>query len=625
LGSDEPETRPPSSTRLRLAGLFLGIALVALIPLANLFFDPPPDTAGNRSFDAGNFERLPEGLAHPDTDPQTSRLQVIGGGLLSDYRQSAGLEAVLRLHIYLALRDVYPAALELDWSPAGRAQSRDALIAQRCNFEQARSRLLPSGAPPDPLGRTVDPGRDQRLFVLVSGRPAALQVEAVLCNRRGAQRAQVISVEPGKEGATVRELATWAGAVTGAADPGSLADGWARPPAPGRPGLSRYGEVLVGSTGATGHVEKLLDEASEEVPEAAWLLAHLGSPRDSLVHLRRARLGRPSFTAAIEDRAALLLAEGQRDSALRELSLLTLTTDSRSYARPVRSLIASQMVELERPLAALAVIETMKEDDRGRASVARIAALANLALARDGAAAEAVEIWLAAQPRSGEALAAAGRLRAAVDRWPSAEAAWEQAVLGHPALRDATLRDWAQAALDRHDIARLDKALAAIDREEPGIGSSTFALELQAYLAARGGRFREAMRIYDRLVEADQASMPARQNRCHVAVLSGQADQAAGRCAGLTPAPLEGALASSAFDSRRPGRLPGYPLDTTVAALFAVRTAPRDAAVSVTALHSLGPNASPAQREELLARWRLAVGAGIEVPENVFAPPGPKR
>jgi tetratricopeptide (TPR) repeat protein len=540
-------------------------------------------------------------------------------------RQPAGLEAILRLHLYLALRDVYPSSLQLDWGPAGNSDDRAGLLAQRCDFTRAGGRLLASGSQPDPLDRPIDPGRDLRLFVLVGGPPTALQIEAILCNRRGARRGQVLSLTSGKEGEVISELATWAAAVTGAEDPGPLAASWARDPVPGRPGLSRYGDVLVGSTGSAHKADLLLDEASAVVPEAAWLLSQLGNPRDSLAHLRRARLGRPDFTAAIEDRAALLFREDRQKAGLRELSLLPIAGSAPPSARPVRMLLASGLVDGGQSAAALAVLETLYDRERQGPSAARLGALANLALARDQPAAAQVEIWLAAQPRSGKALVAAGRLRAAAGHWELAQDAWERAVLDHPSLRTGALGDWAAAALDRRDITRLESTLAAAASGESDTGLDPFGLELQAYLAARGGRWSEALRIYDRLVLDGATSAAILQNRCHVALTSGQTDQAAGRCAGLTPAPLEGALASSAFDSRRPGALPGYPKDTEKAALHARRTAPADPAVSITALYSLGPQATPPEREDLLARWRVAVGPEHKVPEGIFMPRGPSR
>lgn len=601
------------------------MALVALVPLSDLFFSSGEDEAGNRSFPEDAFERLPVTSPLPADRQTTSRLWVVPGGMVAAARQAAGLEAILRLHVYLALRDVYPASLQLDWGPAGNSAGRVALLARRCDFTRPGGRLLASGSQPDPLDRPIDPGRDLRLFVLVDGSPAAFQVEAILCNRRGAQRAQVFSLAPGREGEVIAELATWAAAVTGSDDPGPAAASWARDPVPGRPGLSRYGDVLVGSTGDRHKADLLLDEASAVVPEAAWLLAQLGNPRDSLAHLRRARLGRADFTAAIEDRAGLLFGEDRQQAGLRELSLLPIGGAASRSARPVRTLLASALVGSGQSAAALAVLDSLDEPERQRPSAARLGALANLALARDKPAAAQVEVWLAAQPRSGAALVAAGRLRAAAGHWQLAQAAWERAVLDHPSLRAVALRDWAAAALDRRDLTSLESTLAAAAGGESDTGLGPFGLELQAYLAARGGRWSEALAIYDHLVRDGAASTAILQNRCHVALTSGQTDEAAGRCGGLTPAPLEGALASSAFDSRRPGALPGYPQDTEKAALHALRTAPADPAVSITALHSLGHQATPPEREDLLARWRVAVGPGHKVPEGIFMPKGPGR
>ena len=620
----EPETSETAPRRRRkLWGLVLGVALVGLVPLTDLLWTPSTDTSGNRRVPEAAFEQLPNRAAHPDGHPATSRLQVVAGARLSEGRRATGVEAIVRLHVYLALRDVYPAALGLDWSPAGTPSNRSEGIAERCDFKKPPRRVLNSGGQPDPLNRTIDPAKDERLFFLLSGPPSNLQVEALVCNRRGARRAQVMALQSGSEGEVIRELATWAAAVTGSAEPGGLAESWTPDLVSSRPGMSRYGEVLVGSTGTGGAVENLLEEASEVLPEAAWLLAQLGTPRDALAHLRRARLQRVSFTAAIEDRAILLLSEDQLNAALRELSLLTLETDTRTHPRPVRELVAARLLAMERPRAALAVIESLDPANRQRPGAARISALANLGLQRDQDAADQVELWLAAQPRSGDALVAAGRLRAAANRWDGAQAAWRQAVMDNPDLRSEALRDWAEAALDRQDTAALEATLAAVGQGEASTQLNPFGLELQAYLAARQGDFVAALDIYDDLASRNLATKSVLQNRCQVALPAGQEAQATERCAGLKPADLEGALASSAFDSRRPGLLPGYRLDTSKAALFARKKAPHESAVSVTALHSLGPSADPEFREELLARWRIAVGAGVEVPPDVFAAPGP--
>ena len=605
--------------------MILGVALVALVPLSDLLFSPSPDNTGNRSLPSDAFEQVEVAPSLLGGRKTASRLEVLRGGLLSSQRNAAGLEAMLRLHVYLALRDVYPSSLQLDWTPATSPAARLPLITDRCKAGPSTEHLLDSGAHPDPLDRQTNPGRDQRLFFLIGASSGGRSIEAILCNRRGAQRAQVFSLSPGQEGQLIREIATWAAAITGTTEPGALADRWARDPVIGRPGLSRYGDVLVGSTGSADKANLLLDEASSVIPEAAWLLGHLGNPLDSLAHLRRARLNRPDFTAAIEDRAALLLREDQREAALRELSLLPLSEQTEGALRPVRTLLASQLVADGQPRGALAVLNTLTKRERDQPEAARLGALANLALARDDDAADQVELWLAAQPKSGAALVAAGRLRAAAGRWPQAQAAWRQAVLGHPALRPQALRDWAAAALDRQDSSTLEKTLSAVESGASDTPLGPFGLEVRAYLAARGARWSEALHIYDRLVEGGSSSPAILQNRCHVALTSGQTDQAEGRCAGLTPAPLEGALASSAFDSRRPGHLPGYPRDTGAAALHALRTGPADPAVSITALHSLGPSSSAEVREDLLARWRVAVGAGPPVPEGVFTPPGPGR
>ena len=597
------------------------VAVVVTLPVADLFWGDPADQASDRLSSIEPTESDRKSAPHPDTQKKTGRLQVLPGALVDSSRTAAGIEATFRLHTYLALRDVYRASIGLDWSPAAPRLSRSEVIQRRCDFGAEPSAILDSGTLPDPLGRTVDAMNDHRLFFVVGGSESALQVEAVLCNRQGSQKIQIARVQAGTEGQAVRELATWAAAITDSAEPGPLADSWSSTLDLGQPGLGRYGELLVGSTGNTSSAHSILVEASHVLPEASWLLAQLGPERDALVHLRNARLKRSGFTAAIEDRAVLLLSEGQTESALRELSLLELTADSRTYPRPVRTLVAAKMIDIGRPMAALHVTESLLPKQQLQPSAARIAALANLELARDHSAADQVEIWLSAQPQSGDALLAAGRLRAAADNWTGAGDAWTQLVLKHPRLRDEGLRDWTEVALDRGDTAQLQEVLNELEGPTSTTRLSSFGLELKAYLAALSGRQSEALAIYDRLAARDQPTASTMQNRCQVALEAGEEDQAQGRCAGLRPADLEGALSSTAFDSRRPGLLPGYQLDTTKAALFARKRAPRSRDVAITALHSLSPTAPPELREELLARWRIAVGRGLAVPAGIDSPP----
>ena len=607
--------RPPGLPPWFL-GLAAGLCFVALFPIYGALHDSlqlePLPEHGPSDFIAAERPDPPNFAEQP-----AASLVFMAGRAKAGQESMGGLEAVLRLHSYLGLRDIFRGQLRLDWSPVSDAVSASQHLDQACDFTKTAGTLLATGAHPDPLGRETRASDDNRLVLLLERRPGGAQLEAVLCDRTGARRPQVFELRDGSEGETLREVVSWAAAQTGAPEAGDFMRTWGQAPISGRAGLSRYGDVLRATMEGESHVLSMLDEAAEEVAEAAWLLAQLGPKSDALAHLRRARLGRPEFSAALEDSAVLLGRSGQLETMLRELSLLPLTGEEQA-TRDVRALVAGRLLEEGHAGAARAILEELPGKSRALAHNARLLTLTSLKLERDQEVQQQVEIWLQAQPNEPEALAAAGRVRAAAGRWDEAQDAWEVVVDKAPDLRGETVSRWAQEALLRQDTARL---LRVLEERDPGLRPDT--REVFAYLLARNEDWAHALSQYDRLSELPAPTPSSLQTRCLVALISGQEDRASGRCVGLSPTALEGALARTAFDSRRPGLIPGYRIDSTRPAKYALRVAPRDPAVAITALLSLGPDLDEGDREHLAARWRVAVGAGVEIPDDASHRPGP--
>ena len=597
-------------------GLAAGLCLAALVPIYGALHESLQLKSQAQHVPT---EFIPTERPPPPSvaEQPAASLVLMAGRAETGQDSTLGLEAILRLHSYLGLRDIFRGKLALDWSPGSGTASASQHLDRACDFTKPADAPLATGAHPDPLGRETSSSEDNRLVLLLEGRPEGGQLEAVLCDRTGARRPQVFELRSGAEGETLREVVSWAAAQTGASEPGDLMRTWERSPVSGRAGTRRYGSVLRGTMVGEQGALTMLDEASAEVPEAAWLLAQLGPETDALAHLRRARLGRPEFSAALEDSAVLLGRSGQVEAMLLELSLLRIKDEGQA-ARDVRALVAGRLLQEGHAGAASAILQELPGKTRALAHNARLLTLTSLKLERDQDVQKQVEIWLQAQPNEPEALAAAGRVRAAAGRWVEAQDAWQRVVEKAPHLRGETISRWAQEALLRQDTNRL---MTVLEERDPELRPDT--REIFAYLLARREAWTRSLAQYDRLSELPTPTTSSLQTRCLVALISGQEDRASGRCVGLSPTALEGVLARTAFDSRRPGAVPGYRIDSTRPAKYALRVAPRDPAVAITALLSLGPDLDEDARESLAARWRVAVGAGVEFPDDATRRPGP--
>ena len=342
--------------------------------------------------------------------------------------------------------------------------------------------------------------------------------------------------------------------------------------------------------------------------------------------MRRAAGGRPLFTAALEDRALLLLREGRVAPAVEGLSVLTELGPNHPQwhpRRPLKLLLAARLLQDGQAYAAKELLQTLTVSEEQHRGAARLATLAALSLQEDAEAARLAEEWLAADPDSARASLIAGNTRAEQGDPTGAVTAWKNAALKDSDLRDEALRSWSEAALTEQEPDELLAFLDELAAAEPRL--SNFAREIQAYAIALDGRPAAAHRLYSALA-ADEPDEPRhRLNRCSTGLAAGVATAHSGTCTALRGSQLEEAMIEAAQLSRQAGVLPGYPRDTSGPARAALAIAPRDRDVARTALHSLAPTSPPAIQEELLARWRVAMGAEVAAPVEALKASGPDR
>lgn len=599
-----------------LTGCFLALLIGGLFAYATRARAPGPQDAATRLLEvypSGRSLGTPSSLAEPVAVHFMAG--VVGD---DDRRDSARLEAILRLHAYAALRDVQAGAVLLQWTPARSIAEEEAVRAVACGSAppDLQEGWLRSGVRPDPFGRPLRADRDLRVFLHVeSDVRGGARIDAVVCGATGSETREVFEGRRTAEGPLLREIGVWLAATTGVADVEAFEEQWGREPAPRGPALGTYGDLLVASQspeglGAERPATSSLPEAARIVPEAAWLAAALGRPPEGRAeYLRIAATQRVAFTAALEDLAAEQLAAGRTELALATLARLS---QDASRQRPVELLLAAQMVEQGRSVDARRLLDELPRSWRSTTAAARLHALALLAEGRPAAAERWALAWTEADPGDADGLVVHGRVMSELGRPSAAQGAWRRACRLDTRVRLASIVAWAAAA-DEEGLAELVAFLDELE-DGDGIALAPELREVRAWAALRAGDPVRARSEYADLAAEQPDLQRLRRGACVAALRSGQ--EGVTLCDGLDLGPLASATLEAALASRSIGEVPGWPDDPTDAVLVAQSLAPRDSDVARSSLAVLASSehATTDEQREALARWRIAVGAGVEAP-----------
>lgn len=562
------------------------------------------------------------GTAVPLDEP--SRLRFLPG-VAGEGSRADGLEAILRLHTYLAMRDVHGGPVELLWRPAVAWEEDEEVLRDVCappaalNPGEPEAGWLLTGVRRDPLGRELDPERDFGVLLRAESDDGELRVDAVACTASGSKRSEVFVAGSGGEGVILRELCSWLAAIVGVADPGEFEDHWGREPAPRGPALSTYGELLARSLDPGGESPRLpdrppdstLEEATSIVPEAAWLAAALAAdPAERRRLLRRAVALRVGFTAALEDLTWEQLADGRPELATATLARLS---DDDARLRPVELHMAAGLLAGGRPGDCRTLLAGLPRRWRATTATARLHALALVRLGNPAEAVRWASSWADGDPESAEALVVLGRALAAADRLDEAGVAWRRAARLDSRWRRQAVSAWLAAALE---VGRAAEVRGFLDELEKDGGLLTPEVrEVRAYAALRAGDPVAALGDYQVLSELRPDVPRLGLNRCISALLAGRQDPAE-HCHEQARTRLEELQLRTAAESREV-ILPGVPRDTRreVRALAELAPANPEVAQAVMLVFGTSRNSSREERQLALARWRVAVGAGVIAPE----------
>lgn len=528
---------------------------------------------------------------------------VLPGILLDDATRTASLEATLRLHLWLALRDVHPSGPALDWGHAAApTANRDAIAAARCDpSDVSLERPLGHDDPPL-LGGELRARRQLRLYLHVGAEPEEFTVEVRICPPGSRGTTQVFTAPGGREGPVLREMLAWLAPQLELLDVEPWFETWSQPLAPDLGVLRSYGAALTESM--DGPIPDRLLEAARLIPEAGWLAAAL-APRGAGQRelLEQAASLRPGFTAALED-----LAWSWVEADRADLGRLALDRLRRTAHRPSGLLLAHRLLEADRPGAALLLLEDLPPEWSGTTAARRLEALARLGMGDAVAARGAAAAWALADPSAAEAWLIQGDALAVLDEPVGARHAYEQA-LGHPSrLRARTLERWASLLLRAPQPAAVLEVLAAEDDEELVL-SSPALLELRAWSWWLAGDARRASDDAIRLGALDPGTPRHRRNACVFGLAAGVTDAPPQDCGREVFPDVFGTVMEATWLSRRPLRTPheGGLLDRRVEE--AITAAPLDPAAAGAAVRVLGPRAEEEEAEALQARFRVAVGA----------------
>lgn len=587
---------------------FAGLALAALLvslggraPTASPSADQPSVYRPR----GGSLDTAP-----PDAGPSVVVLQ---GTLRQDTPRTRALESLIRLHLWLALRDVHPTGPTLSWQPATTAPASDDPVARLCLPSTVSAERTLGRDDPPLLGRGLRDRGQRRVFVVADTEIGLARYVVHVCAPGSRGSSQVFVSEVGREGPAIREIMAWLTGVLGSPEVEPWFSTWSRPLAPDVVSLRAFGETLAASMEDGGAQTDALVEAASLLPEAAWVASALSEQDlDRRRLLERAASLRPGFTAALEDLAWEWTRASRPDLALLTLSRLR----APERVRPSELLLAARMLEDGAHTDAAGLIDRLPPRWRGTTAARRLEALAHLGVGAPARAQAAARRWTDADPEAAEGWLLRGAAAQLLDDPIAAEDAYRQALAEPSRLRAEILTRWAALLLDRARPEEVVEALTGDDSELPERTPPLLALRAWAHWmsgdAARAAEDTESLAA----LEPDRATH--RRNLCVMALSAGTTEAPAAECGEPVFADLFGTLFEAVWLSRRPFRTPdeGGLLDRRVEELAAA--APLAPPASGAALRVLGPRAEDEELEALQARWQLARGAALaaQAPRN---------
>jgi len=190
--------------------------------------------------------------------------------------------------------------------------------------------------------------------------------------------------------------------------------------------------------------------------------------------------------------------------------------------------------------------------------------------------------------------------------------------------REEAVRGWAGSAANAHREHEIVEFLDGLEASE-GVALAPALVEIRAWSALRSGASARALTEFSSLIDEPEFAQRARRGACIAALHAGQEDSET--CADVSFAGLRGAQLEAAIASRSLGLLPGWRKDPKREVEVAVRLGPRDDEVAIAALFALGGRDETlyAAQEAALARWRIAVGPGVEAPDLRVPEDSPER
>ena len=513
------------------------------------------------------------------------------------------LEAILRLHVALGLRDVHHGPLQVAWEPAAWLDE-EPLSSAVCGESTAQRWLGPHEVV-DPGGRDEDPEDTITLGIRVDVDSERLvRAQVVGCTGSAARFSQIVVAKVGEADVQIRELLIWLSARMGVGDARELEGGWSQLPARSGPPLRAYGAALVGAM--AGGPEDLGDAAHVSA-EAAWLQAWLGPPELRLDRLERSAQLRFAFTAAVEDAAELV---ARSDSKHLTRTLLDRLEPGPSRARPVELALAARLLAEGRPDHARLVLDRLSGPRAETTAAARLQSLTLLAAGAAGDAEAWADSWVAAEPDEAEAWLVRGRIDAALGRETLARDALLHAAKLGSDERSEALGHYAALALRTGTVEEFLEKTAPVE----GTPADAMVLELRAFVALQAGRPEQALVELDELATRGPLAGRLLLNRCIAALRSGRADGLGLECGEVGRSPWQRAQMALALGSRRPGLLPGYPPELEVPVREQLERAPDHKTALDAAWRVLGPGADLDEQERLAAAWRVAHGGGVALP-----------
>ncbi len=546
-----------------------------------------------------------------DTAPPDGAVlvEVLPGVVTAPDGRSEGLEAAMRLHLWLALRDIHPTGPTLHWTPARPAHPLHDPVDRLCLPPQIPARRTLGRVDPPLLGPGPRDRTTMRVFLSVSAEVGSSQIEAYVCAPGSRGTSQVFVADAGREGPALRELMAWLAGILRGPDVAPWFATWSRPVAPDVAVLRDYGAALAESMRTPGPPPRALLEAGSLLPEAAWVAGELSvEPLYRRRLFQRAAALQPGFTAALEDLAWEWAQTGRPDLAL--LALGRLRAPQRT--RPSELLLAARLLAAGDAGGALLLLRQLPAPWTSTTAARRLEGLAALQLGDGEGARAAARAWTDAEPSSAEGWLLRGDAEQLLDERQSASAAYARALEQPTRLRARILERWAVLQLDLGRPAAVLEMLG--DPDEALVPQSPSLLALRANAAWQGGEAARAATDTRRLVTLEPDRLEHRRNLCVFALSAGTTEAPPEECGTPVFPDLFGTLMEAVWLSRRPFRTPdeGGLLDRTVSA--AAELAPLSPAAAGAALRVLGPRATKEELAMLQGSWQLARGTEPRAP-----------